>query len=212
MSGHKHTVDRPNAVLAAAVSAALAPAASAIAQETPAATPKRDTIDEIIVTSRKREESLQRIPFSIQALPEEMLKKMGASSMADYARFIPSMAWTETVPGLSTIVFRGIRVSGGPLSHASSSVYVDEFPITSMGEQPDPYLVDIARVEALAGPQGTLFGASAQSGTLRIVTNKPDLEGFEAIADFSTYSGSESDTGYEISGVLNVPLVEDKFA
>ena len=212
MAGQTVLIDRPNAAIAAAVSAALAPAGAAFAQDTPTESSSRDSIEEVIVTARKREESLQRVPFSIQAIPEEMLKQMGASAMADYARFIPSMSWTETTPGLSTIVFRGVRISGGPLSNSSSSVYFDEFPITSMGSQPDPYLVDIARVEALAGPQGTLFGASAQSGTLRIVTNKPDASGYEAIADMSVSSGQQSDTSYEISGVLNMPLVEDKFA
>ena len=212
MSGHTETVDRPNSVLAAAISAALVPTGAAVAQDTPSADAERDTIEEIIVTARKREESLQRVPFSIQAIPEAQLKKMGATGMSDYARFIPSMAWTEESPGLSTIVFRGIRVSGGLLTHASASVYLDEFPITSMESQPDPYLVDIARVEALAGPQGTLFGASSQSGTLRIVTNQPDPTGYEVIADVSTYTGSDSANSYEVSGVLNIPLVKDKFA
>ena len=212
MTGQTPAVDRPNAVLAAAISAALAPTGAAIAQDTPSENSSRDTIEEVIVTARKREESMQRIPASIQAIPEAELRKMGAFVMADYARFIPSMSWTETSPGLSTIVFRGVRVSGGPLSHSSASVYFDEFPITSMGSQPDPFLVDIARIEALAGPQGTLFGASAQSGTLRIVTNKPDPSGYEVIADASVATGSESDTSYEISGVLNMPLAEDKFA
>jgi len=214
MSGHTDTVDKPNAVLAAAISAALAPSATAVAQDTPSAASERDTIEEIIVTARKREESLQRVPFSIQAIPEAQLKRMGATGMSDYARFIPSMAWTEESPGTSTIVFRGIRVEGGSgfLTNSSSAVYVDEFPVTSMDSQPDPHLVDIARVEALAGPQGTLFGASSQSGTLRIVTNQPDPSGYEAIADVSTYTGSESATSYEVSGVLNIPLVKDKFA
>ena len=209
MSNQATYGNKTNPILAAAISTALAPSGAAVAQD---ASGSNSVLEEITVTARKREESLQQIPFSIQALPEAQLKKMGASAMADYARFIPSMSWTETSPGLSTIVFRGIRVSGGPLSHASSAVYVDEFPITSMGSQPDPYLVDIQRVEALAGPQGTLFGASAQSGTLRIVTNKPSFDGIEAVADISGYTGGESEVGYEVSGVLNLPLVEDKFA
>jgi iron complex outermembrane receptor protein len=212
MSGQTNTIDRPNSILAAAISTALAPTGAALAQDTPPTSADKGTIDEIIVTARKREESLQRVPFSIQAIPEAQLKQMGASAMADYARFIPSMSWSETSPGLSTIVFRGVRVSGGPLSHSSSSVYFDEFPITSMGSQPDPYLVDIARVEALAGPQGTLFGASSQSGLLRIVPNHPDTSSYEVIADMSVTTGSDSATGYEFSGVLNIPLVEDKFA
>ena len=185
MSGHTDTVDRPYSVLAAAISAALVPTGYAVAQAAPSADSTKDAIEEIIVTARKREESLQRVPFSIQAIPEAQLKQMGASNLADYARFIPSMSYTETTPGFSTIVFRGIYVGHDVLVHGSSSVYFDEFPITSLGSQPDPYLVDIARIEALAGPQGTLFGASAQSGTLRIVTNQPDPTGFEAIADSS---------------------------
>jgi outer membrane receptor protein involved in Fe transport len=212
MSAYTETSDKPNAILAAAISAALAPTGAAVAQDTPTADSARDSIEEIIVTARKREESLQNIPFSIQAIPETQLKQMGATSLAEYTRFIPSVSWRETTPGFSTIVFRGIYVGHDVLVHGSSSVYLDELPITSLGEQPDPYLVDIARVEALAGPQGTLFGASAQSGTLRIVTNKPDPSGYEVVADVTAYTGSDSDNSYEVSGVLNLPLVEDKFA
>jgi len=212
MSGYTETSDKPNVILAAAISAALAPTGAAVAQDTPSSDSARDSIEEIIVTARKREESLQRVPFSIQAIPETQLKQMGATSMAEYIRFIPSLSWRETTPGFSTIVFRGIYAGHDVLVHGSSSVYLDELPITSLGEQPDPYLVDIARVEALAGPQGTLFGASAQSGTLRIVTNQPDPSGYEAIADVSAYTGSDSGNSYEVSGVLNLPLVEDKLA
>lgn len=212
MSGYTETSDKPNAILAAAISAALAPVSTAVAQDAADTEKEFDAIEEIIVTARKREESLQRVPFSIQAIPESQLKQMGATSMAEYIRFIPSLSWRETTPGFSTIVFRGIYVGHDVLVHGSSSVYLDELPITSLGEQPDPYLVDIARVEALAGPQGTLFGASAQSGTLRIVTNQPDPTGYEAIADVSAYTGSDSANSYEVSGVLNMPLVENKLA
>jgi len=200
-------------LLAAAVSTTLAPASAALAQGTTSTTATPTALAEVVVSARKRaEESLQDIPFSIQALPEGELKDMGAAALADYARFIPSMAWTETSPGLSTIVFRGIHVAGGPLSHLPASIYVDEFPITSMGSQPDPRLVDMARVEALAGPQGTLFGASSQSGVLRIVTNKPDADLFETVGDFAVRTGRESAASYEVSGVVNIPLVTEKLA
>jgi iron complex outermembrane receptor protein len=207
-------LSKPNSILAAAISAALAPVTNALAQEDAPLTEglQEASIEEVVVSAQRRNESLQDVPFTIQAFPEEELKKMGAYTMADYARFIPSMSWSETTSGLSTIVFRGIRVSGGPLSNSSASVYVDEFPITSMGEQPEPILVDIDRVEALVGPQGTLYGASSQSGTLRIITNKADPSGFEAIVDGSVYSGAESGNSYEASAVLNIPIVDDKLA
>ena len=196
--------------VAAAVSAALAAPGAAIAQESTG-----DTLDEIIVTARKYDENLQAVPASVQAIPEAMLMEMGALNTEDYVRFLPSVNWINFNSGGSNrIVFRGVSTgTSNFIATSSSSVYLDDLPMTATnGSQPDVRMMDVARVEALNGPQGTLFGASAQAGTLRIITNQPDPSHFEASVDAMVRSGSTSDASHSITAVLNLPLVEDVFA
>ncbi len=197
--------------IAAAVSAALAAPGAVLAQEEGATS----ALDEIIVTARKREENLQKIPASIHALPEAMLKRMGALNTEDYVRFMPSVNWINfNSGGSNTIVFRGVNTTTlGYTGTQSSSVYLDEIPITATdGTQPDVRMLDVSRTEALSGPQGTLFGAAAQAGTLRIITNKPDTSQFEASAEVMVRGGDTSDSSHSVTGVFNIPLVEDVFA
>ena len=198
----------PISPIAAAVSAALATPAAALAQEEGA----RDSLDEVIVYATKRAENVQDIPSTVQAIPESMLNDMGALNTEDYARFIPSLTYTNFTND-STVTFRGVSTgASGFIGRTSASVYLDEISVTSTSQQPDIRMMDVARVEALAGPQGTLFGASAQSGTLRIITNQPDPSKFEASVDAQMRSGDTSDSSYNVEGVLNLPLIEDVFA
>lgn len=198
--------------IAAGVIAALYPGHQAVAQEEQQS--GAGVLEEIIVSARKRTESIQDIPASVQALSQDALARMGAMGIDDYARFIPSVNVVSYQPGESKVVFRGATVDGGAnyINSSSSSVYFDEMSITSLGSQPEITMVDIARVEALAGPQGTLYGADAQSGTLRIVTNKPVMNAFETIFDGSLTTGKVSDLSWDGSLVVNIPLVEDKLA
>ena len=116
-------------------------------------------------------------------------------------------------PGGTTIVFRGVASSGLQFGAVSSSaLYLDEQPITQGGRSPDPRLIDIERIEALRGPQGTLYGASSQSGTLRVITNKPDPSGFAAWTEGQVTSVDGGGTGYDVSAMVNVPLVQDKLS
>jgi len=207
-----HTNQYSISPIAAAVSAALATPAAALAQEEGASD---DALENIIVTARKRDEDMQRIPASVQAIPESMLKDMGALNTEDYARFIPSMTYLNfSTAGNNRVIFRGVSTGvSNFIATSSASIYLDEVVTTATnGSGPDVRMMDIARVEALAGPQGTLFGASAQAGTLRIITNKPDPSQFEANADVMLRSGEDSDESYSVTGVLNIPLVEDVFA
>ena len=195
--------------VAAAVSAALYPGYTAVAQEdgsTPA------TLEEIVVTARKRSESIQEIPATIQAISQESLAAMGAKAMEDYARFVPSVNVVTYGPGSSTVVFRGAITGPGYIGQSTSSVYLDEISITQTGSQPNIRAVDIARVEALSGPQGTLYGSDAQAGTMRILTNQPVLNQFEVVFDGEVRGGGESDPSYRGSLVFNLPLVEDTLA
>ncbi len=197
--------------IAAAVSAALAAPAAVLAQEEDAS----NVLDVIIVTATKRDEDLQKIPASIHALPEAMLKEMGALNTEDYVRLLPSVNFINfNTGGNNFIVFRGVNTTtGGFTGRQSSSIYLDEIPLTATdGSSPDLRMLDVARVEALAGPQGTLFGAAAQAGTLRYITNKPDTSAFEGSAEVSISTGSTSDRSHNITAVFNVPLIEDVFA
>ena len=192
--------------VAGAVLAALYPAVDAIAQDG-----GELVLEEIIVTATKRTLSIQDIPATVQAITQASLAQMGAKSMEDFARFMPGINVVSGVTG-STVVFRGAITGGGYIAASTSSVYLDELPLTTTGSQPNVRMVDIARVEALSGPQGTLYGSSAQAGTMRIITNKPVMNEFEAVFDGELRSGSESDQSYRGSIVFNAPILEDKLA
>jgi outer membrane receptor protein involved in Fe transport len=196
---------RPNK-LSFAISAVLAvPAATAVAQDQEQEG-KGGFLEEILVTATKRTESMQDIPQSIQAISEEDLKVAGLQSMDDYVRFIPSMSYVSSNPGTARIVFRGIADAANTfIAESASALYIDEQSLT-LNATPDPRMVDIERVEALSGPQGTLYGASAQAGTLRIITNKPDPSAFAANIDLMLKGMSEGDASYDASAMVNIPL------
>src|SRR6185295_10309635 len=196
--------------LTAAISAILAVTGTASAQDQQSS---GATLEEVIVTATKREERLQDVPESITAIGSDDILKRGLLQMEDYVRFVPGLSISDREPGGTTIVFRGVATSGLQFGSVSSSaLYLDEQPITQSGRNPDPRLIDIARVEALRGPQGTLYGASSQSGTLRIITNKPDPSKLETWFDaqLNTIHGGEQ--GYDVSAMINVPLVDDRLA
>jgi len=192
--------------LSAAVASAFSGASAVQAEEAL-------TLEEIIVTARKRSESVQDIPSSIQAITGEDIKEIGARGMADFTRFMPSVNMINYGNGSSSVIFRGATVDGGGyVAQATSSVYLDEISVTSTGDQPAIRMVDIARVEALAGPQGTIYGSDAQAGTLRIITNKPVMNEFGVTLDGSVRDGSEGEASWDGSIVANFPIIEDTLA
>src|SRR5262245_56827168 len=197
--------------LTTAVSAILAATGTASAQAQTAA--PGSTLEEVIVTATKREERLQDVPASITAISSDDILKRGLLQMDDYARLVPGLTVSDREPGGTTIVFRGVVTSGLQFGSVSSSaLYLDEQPITQSGRNPDPRLIDIDRVEALRGPQGTLYGASSQSGTLRIITSKPDPTKLESWFNAELTSAHDGGDGYDVSAMINVPLAEDRVA
>lgn len=197
--------------MAAAVSVALASqTAAVIAQDNAGA---QGGLEEVIVTARKRAESLQDVSASVQAFTGDELERQGLQNMEDVIRFLPSVSHVGGTAGANKLIFRGVSDSAETFIAASSAaLYIDEQPLTQFAINPDPRMIDIERVESLAGPQGTLYGDSSQSGTLRIITNKPDVTEFSGKLDLSGRTGSESSESHEASLVLNIPVVEDKFA
>ncbi len=184
---------------------------SALAQQDGAS-----ALEEIVVTARKRgDESVQQIPFSISALGETRLAQLNVADFEDFAYQVPGLTFNDQSPGERRYIIRGIQSAG----QQQVAVYYDEVALPGVqsstsdsgSQTPDLKLFDIERVEVLRGPQGTTFGANSQSGTVRIISKKPnlsELEGF-ASAEFGRSSGA-ADNNYEIAGVLNMPIVQDE--
>lgn len=189
--------------VAGAVCAALAPGWAG-AQESGA-------LEEVVVTAQKRSESLQDVPLSIQAIGTQRLEELSVKSFDDYVRFLPSVNFQTGAPGFASVYMRGIA-SGENSNHSgplpSVGIYLDEQPITTIQGALDVHIYDIARVEALAGPQGTLYGASSQAGTIRIITNKPDPSAFDAGFSLEGNTVASGDLGYVAEGFVNLPIGE----
>lgn len=198
--------------LTRAVSAALSGSALAAVALSPAHAQERaGALEEIVVTAQKREQNLQDVPISVQVLGNTQLEQLNLNDFADYIEFLPSVSYQSARPGVSQIYMRGI-VSGGDGVHSGSlpsvAVYVDEQPVTTINRVLDVHVYDIARIETLSGPQGTYFGASSQAGTLRIITNKPELGVTEGGLDFGVNAVEEGEVGYTLEGFTNLPLGE----
>ena len=170
---------------------------------------------EIIVTAQKRAQSLQQVPISIQALTAAKLDQLQVRNFQDYVQYLPSVSFTTGgggAPGNLSTAFRGIATDGG--LNASGTLptvglYLDEQPITSISGSVDVHIYDVARVEALAGPQGTLFGASSEAGTIRIITNKPDASKFSGSYELEGNHILAHGTGGIAEGYVNIPIVPD---
>jgi outer membrane receptor protein involved in Fe transport len=200
-----HSQSRRNQYLAAAVvSGALAMPQQAPAQDL--------MIEEIIVTAQKRAESLQDVPISVTAFDSTKLDQLGIDNFEDYIAMMPSVSYTSVGPATATIYMRGASDGGdGNASGSQPSVglYLDEAPVTAIAANVDVHVYDIERIEALAGPQGTLYGASNQSGTLRIITKKPDTEEFSAGFDVGGASTTGGAGSYSVEGFVNFPLSDN---
>lgn len=185
-----------------------APAGVAMAQDQEAADDL--LLEEVLVTATRRgAQSAMDIAESIQAISEEQIRIAGLTGIDDYARFIPSLSYVSSNPGTASFYFRGIADAFGSfIAESSSALYLDEQSLT-LNSTPNPRMVDIERIEALSGPQGTLYGANAQSGLLRIITNKPDPTAFDSFVDLTWKGGSDVDDGYDISAMANIPLGDD---
>jgi iron complex outermembrane receptor protein len=178
----------------------------------PAAQTVEDEDDEtIFVTAQRRRENLQDVPIAITALGTETLDELQVDNFNDYARLVPSMSANSIAPGFNQVYFRGVA-SGENSNHSASlpsvGTYLDEQPITTTTGALDLHIFDIARVEALAGPQGTLYGASSQAGTVRIITNQPDSSGFYGGVNLEVNNVAHGEWGGTLEGFVNAPVTD----
>lgn len=180
-------------------------------------------VETVVVTAQKRAENLQNVPFSIQALTSEKLQQLDINNFADYVKYLPSVTYQpggssggagagNGAPGFANVYMRGV-VAGGDGNHSGSlptvGVYLDEQPITTIGGTLNVHIYDLARVEELAGPQGTLYGASSEAGTIRLITNQPDPSAFDASYDLTGNSVDHGGYGYIAEGMVNQPIADN---
>jgi len=171
-------------------------------------------LDEVVVTAQKRSENLQNVPISIQVLGTKKLDQLDIANFNDFSRLLPSVTFQTAQPGQTTVYIRGVA-SGGDGNHSgplpSVGVYLDEQPITTIGGTLDVHIYDIARIEALAGPQGTLYGASSEAGTIRIITNKPEIGVLSGAISGEVNTVAHGGVGGKVESFLNIS-VNDRIA
>jgi iron complex outermembrane receptor protein len=189
-----------------------APAADATAADS-------DSIQEIVVTATRRNETIQNVPITIQALSGAQLKELNVTTFDDLLKYTPNVTFSGNSPGTGNIFMRGL--SSGDQGNQSSAttgqfpnvaVYLDDASMQFPDRNVDVYLVDMERVEVLEGPQGTLFGGGAQAGAIRYITNKPKLDVTEGNANAGygyTAGGGQNSMA---NATINIPLIADTLA
>jgi outer membrane receptor protein involved in Fe transport len=175
--------------------------------------------EEIVVTaSRNGAANVQNVPIAVSVIRPDALESFGGSGLEDFTQMVPSLSMQEDGPGINKINIRGIVTSGLDYTDVQDrptvAVYLDETPISLQAQNPDLKVFDLSRVEVLRGPQGTLYGAGAMSGTIRLITQKPDLAKTSASLEevVSDTTGGYGGLNYSLRGMVNIPLVKDKFA
>lgn len=168
---------------------------------------------EIIITATKREENVQNVPINVIALGTRRLDQLDISNFEDYTKQLPSVSFLTTQPGQTTVYMRGVSAAGGTNAEGNHSgplpqvgTYLDEQPVTTIGGTLDIHIYDVARIESLSGPQGTLYGASSEAGTIRIITNKPQLGVTTGRIDGELNSIDHGGVGGKLEGMINLPI------
>jgi iron complex outermembrane receptor protein len=171
---------------------------------------------DIVVTAQKRSERLQDVPASVSVLSTQDLTKQGAVRFEDYATRVPGLTFTSVRTGQAQVTLRGIT-TGAAQSASSTGYYVDEAPVGSVNAYtggstttPDLDPSDLAQIEVLKGPQGTLYGAGAVGGLLKFVTSQPDFANVTGRISGGVTSVRKGDVGYSARGLINIPLATDE--
>ncbi|HEY6814197.1 MAG TPA: TonB-dependent receptor [Croceibacterium sp.] len=201
------TTSRVSVSLLAGVSL-LAIAPAAVAQDTGEGEGEGEQTV-ILVTALKREQNLQDVPMAITALGNAELDELQVNELRDVVKFLPSVTIQSGGPGFSQVYFRGVS-SGENANHSASlptvGTYLDEMPITTIQGALDIHTYDLNRIEALAGPQGTLYGASSMAGTVKLITNQPEPGETYGTADYELNTVAHGGIGGIGEMMFNVGL------
>src|SRR4029077_12009844 len=202
------------AILGTHAAGAAYAAATPDQSETPSA-----GLQEVVVTAQRRSENVQDVPIAIQAFTGDTLKQLNVTSFDDLIRYLPNVSAPSQGPGQDQIFMRGLSAgsvatqSGGSInSFPNVAIYLDEQSGQLPGRNLDVYAADMERIEVLEGPQGTLFGAGAQAGVVRYITNKPKLAVTEASVNAGYATTAHGAQSTNLDATLNIPLIADTVA
>jgi iron complex outermembrane recepter protein len=189
------------------VTAVLAPAITVAADADEAAQPSQQ-MQEVTVTANRREESLSKVPISVSAYTQDTMDIKGIKDIDDIARYTPGVRVDESQS--NSISIRGIASTGGS---GTTGIYIDDVPIQvrDLGFNSDDALVkifDLDRVEVLRGPQGTLFGAGSEGGTVRYITTQPSLTRSSIYAKAETAYTQGGAMSYETGLAGGTPIID----
>jgi len=175
----------------------------------------QQSIEEVVVTATKREESLQDVPIAVTALTGQVLEELGITNFSDYVMQLPGVTAGGSGPGQNTIYIRGVasttpnQTTAGVAGLAPNvAFYLDEQPLAQPGRNLDVYAADLQRIEVLSGPQGTLFGGSSQAGNVRLITNKPDTSDLYGSVKVGFGSITDGGSSSNIEAMINLPVSE----
>jgi outer membrane receptor protein involved in Fe transport len=215
MNAHQ-TCARAIAAILGVNAAAAAHATTAVDQATSEST---GGLEEIVVTAQRRTENIQNVPIAIQAFTNETLSQLNVTNFDDLIKYLPNVTASSAGPGQSQIYMRGLSVgdqgtqSGGSINgFPNVAIYLDDQSGQLPGRNLDVYAADLERVEVLEGPQGTLFGAGAQAGVIRYITNKPKMNVTEGSVTGAYGVTAGGDANADVTGVINLPLIPDTLA
>ena len=176
----------------------------------PAAAQDRDVVDEIVVTATRRAETVQDVPFSVNAQTQNDIQRSGSQSLEDVARNVAGLTIQNLGPGQSQVAIRGVSagqiVRDQPGVKEQVGIYLDDSVISLSLFTPDLDLFDLNRLETLRGPQGTLFGSGSIGGTIRYITNQAAIGEFEGLVEGDLNQVEEGGLGGHLKGMVNVPL------
>src|SRR6202046_5193061 len=178
-----------------------------------------DSLAEITVTAQRRTENIQDVPISIQALTSETLQELNVETFDDYIKQLPNVTSASNGPGQNEVFMRGLS-AGSQASQGSSStglwptvaIYLDNQSAQLPNRNLDIYAADLNRIEVLEGPQGTLFGAGAEAGVIRYITNEPKLDVTEGNVKAGYSVTAHGDPNSNVTAILNLPLISDTLA
>src|ERR1700704_2418736 len=176
-------------------------------------------LEEITVTAQRRTESMQNVPISMQAFTAQTLQQLNVSTLDDYVKYLPNVTTANNGPGQNEIFMRGLSAGSQPSQGSASTglwpnvaIYLDNQSGQLPNRNLDVYAADLNRIEVLEGPQGTLFGAGAEAGVIRYITNEPKLDVTEANVKAGYGVTAHGDPNADVTAVLNLPVIDGTLA
>jgi outer membrane receptor protein involved in Fe transport len=215
---------RRSAIIDAAVAACLVAARVAVADTSAAdvaggAGGTTGQLEEVTVTAERRTENLQDVPIAIQALTSQTLQELAVENFDDVVKYLPNVTLASNGPGQGNVYMRGLSVGPGTIQGAGGvgdfpnvAIYLDDQSAQVPGRNLDLYTADLERIEVLEGPQGTLFGAGAEAGVVRYITNKPKLDVTEGNVNAGYAFTAHGDRSSNADGMINLPIIENTLA